>query len=83
MDVESLVGGFRVVDGGWETVGRGQIITPGHDHPFAWRLDLTGLTVTPLGEAGRPFGVNDVGRVAGFISVNDLSHAVLWLPREP
>jgi hypothetical protein len=81
MDVESIVGGIRVVDGGWETVGRGQIITPGQDHPFAWRQDITGLTVTPLGEVGRAYIVNGSGSVAGYIPVKDLEHAVLWLPK--
>jgi hypothetical protein len=80
MDVESIVGGIRVVEGGWETVGMGQIITPGHDHPMAWRRDFTGLTVTPLSEEGRPYGVNSQGVIGGHAPVKGLDHAMLWLP---
>lgn len=81
LDVTSIVGGIRVVDGGWETTGMGEIIVPGQDHPLSWRLDFAGSTVTPLGEMGRGFGVNGSGVVAGFFPVSDREHAVLWLPK--
>lgn len=83
MDVESVVGGIRAVDGGWYTTGRGQIIMPGQDHPFVWRVDLLGSVITPLGEVGRPYKGNNDGTIAGFVPVKDLDHAVLWLPRNP
>jgi hypothetical protein len=81
LDVYSIVGGIRMVDGGWEVSGMGEIIVPGQNHPLSWRFDITGSTVTPLGEVGRGMGMNSGGIIAGFIPVKDQEQAVLWLPK--
>lgn len=81
LDVSSIGGGIRVVDGGWEVAGMGEIITPGQHHPLSWRLGPLGSTVTPLGEAGRGMGLNSAGLIVGFAPVSDLDHAMLWVPR--
>jgi hypothetical protein len=81
MDVEGKAAEIRFLENGWETAGRGQVITSGHDSPIAWRWDLTGLTAIPLAVEGQSFGVNSHGDIVGYVPVTDLERAMLWLPK--
>jgi hypothetical protein len=81
MDVEGKAAEIMVTEDGWETAGRGQAITPGHENPIVWRKDFTGLTLTPLAETGQSFGRNGLGDIVGYSIVNGLERAMLWLPK--
>jgi hypothetical protein len=81
MDVEGKAAEIMVLESGWETAGKSQVITPGHDSPIVWRKDATGLTLTPLAGTGDSFGRNGLGDIVGYTPVNGLEHAILWLPK--
>ncbi len=82
-ETESRLRRIRLLDDGWEAVGDGHFITSGLEHPMVWSFrDLQGLTMTPLAEEGRPWGINGDGKIVGTAPVKGRDHAMLWIPRE-